>query len=83
MPIFDRAFLHYQIDLLKQVPEIDEVILSLNYQPRRIEEVFGDGAGTGVRCATSSSRRRSAPAARFATRRRASTTRSWCSTATS
>lgn len=49
VPIFDRAFLHYQLDLLKQVPEIDEVILSLNYQPRRIEEVFGDGAGTGVR----------------------------------
>jgi NDP-sugar pyrophosphorylase family protein len=49
VPIFDRAFLHYQIDRLKQVPEIDEVILSLNYQPRRIEEVFGDGAGTGVR----------------------------------
>jgi NDP-sugar pyrophosphorylase family protein len=49
VPIFDRAFLHYQIDLLKQVPEIDEVILSLNYQPRRIEEVFGDGAGAGVR----------------------------------
>ncbi len=48
VPIFDRAFLHYQIDQLKQVPEIDEVILSLNYQPRRIEEVFGDGAGSGV-----------------------------------
>ena len=31
------------------MPEIDEVILSLNYQPRRIEEIFGDGAGTGVR----------------------------------
>ena len=49
VPIFDRAFLHYQIDLLKQVPEIDEVILSLNYQPRRIEEIFGEGVGTGVR----------------------------------
>jgi NDP-sugar pyrophosphorylase family protein len=49
VPIFDRAFLHYQIDLLKQVPEIDEVILSLNYQPRRIEEMFGGGEGTGVR----------------------------------
>jgi NDP-sugar pyrophosphorylase family protein len=49
VPIFDRAFLHYQIDQLKQVPEIDEVILSLNYQPRRIEEIFGDGTGTGVR----------------------------------
>jgi NDP-sugar pyrophosphorylase family protein len=49
VPIFDRAFLHYQIELLKQVPEIDEVILSLNYQPRRIEEIFGTGSGTGVR----------------------------------
>jgi NDP-sugar pyrophosphorylase family protein len=49
VPIFNRAFLHYQIDLLKQVPEIDEVILSLNYQPRRIEEMFGDGAGLGIK----------------------------------
>ncbi|MGE3276192.1 MAG: sugar phosphate nucleotidyltransferase [Vicinamibacterales bacterium] len=49
VPIFDRAFLHYQLDLLKQVPEIDEVVLSLNYQPRRIEEMFGDGSGTGLR----------------------------------
>ena len=48
VPIFDRAFLHYQIDLLKQVPEIDEVILSLNYQPRRIEEIFGDGSESGL-----------------------------------
>jgi NDP-sugar pyrophosphorylase family protein len=49
VPIFNRPFLHYQLDLIKQVPEIDEVILSLNYQPRRIEEVFGDGAGAGIR----------------------------------
>jgi mannose-1-phosphate guanylyltransferase len=48
VPIFDRPFLHYQLDLLKQVPEIDEVILSLNYQPRRIEEVFGDGSEAGL-----------------------------------
>jgi NDP-sugar pyrophosphorylase family protein len=48
VPIFDRPFLHYQLDLLKQVPEIDEVILSLNYQPRRIEEMFGDGTGSGL-----------------------------------
>src|ERR1041384_1500495 len=48
VPIFDRPFLHYQLDLLKQVPEIDEVILSLNYQPRRIEEIFGDGSESGV-----------------------------------
>jgi len=49
VPIFDRPFLHYQIDLLTQVPEIDEVILSLNYQPRRIEEVFGDGSALGIK----------------------------------
>jgi NDP-sugar pyrophosphorylase family protein len=48
VPIFNRPFLHYQIDLLKQVSEIDEVILSLNYQPRRIEEIFGDGSELGI-----------------------------------
>ena len=49
VPIFNRPFLHYQIDLLKQVPDIDEVILSLNYQPRRIEEIFGDGSDVGIK----------------------------------
>ena len=49
VPIFGRPFLHYQIDLVKKLPEIDEVILSLNYQPRRIEEVFGHGEGLGVK----------------------------------
>jgi NDP-sugar pyrophosphorylase family protein len=48
VPIFDRPFLHYQLDLLKQVREIDEVILSLNYQPRRIEEIFGAGDSAGI-----------------------------------
>jgi mannose-1-phosphate guanylyltransferase len=48
VPILERPFLHYQLDLLKQVPEIDEVILSLNYQPRRIEEIFGDGSAAGM-----------------------------------
>ncbi len=48
VPIFDRPFLHYQLDLLKSVPEIDEVVLSLNYQPRRIEEIFGDGTDIGL-----------------------------------
>jgi mannose-1-phosphate guanylyltransferase len=49
VPILNRPFLYYQIDLLRQVPEIDEVILSLNYQPRRIEEIFGEGDGLGMR----------------------------------
>jgi NDP-sugar pyrophosphorylase family protein len=48
VPIFERPFLHYQLDLLKQVPEIDQVVLSLNYQPRRIEEIFGDGSESGL-----------------------------------
>ena len=49
VPIFDRPFLTYQIDLVKQVPEIDEVVLSLNYQPEAIEAVFGDGSALGIR----------------------------------
>jgi mannose-1-phosphate guanylyltransferase len=49
VPIFDRPFLRYQIDMLRRVPEIDEIILSLNYQPHRIEEVFGDGSALGIR----------------------------------
>src|ERR1700754_3410098 len=48
VPILERPFLHYQLDLLKKVPEIDEVILSLNYQPRRIEEIFGDGTDANI-----------------------------------
>jgi NDP-sugar pyrophosphorylase family protein len=48
VPIFERPFLHYQLDLLKKVPEIDQVVLSLNYQPRRIEEIFGDGSESGL-----------------------------------
>ena len=49
VPIFDRPFLHYQLDLLEQLPEIDEVILSLNYQPDAIERVAGDRRGNGPR----------------------------------
>jgi NDP-sugar pyrophosphorylase family protein len=48
VPIFDRPFLYYQIDLLRQVPEVDEVILSLNYQPDRIAAKVGDGTEAGV-----------------------------------
>src|SRR5919201_1547215 len=48
VPIFNRPFLYYQLDLLRQLGEIDEVILSLNYQPRRIEDIFGDGAGVDL-----------------------------------
>ena len=49
VPIFNRPFLYYQIDLLRQISEIDEVILSLNYQPQRIEAIVGDGADLGLK----------------------------------
>ena len=48
VPIFNRPFLYYQIDLLRQIPELDEVILSLNYQPQRIEAIVGGGADLGL-----------------------------------
>ena len=48
VPIFDRPFLYHQIDLLRQIPEIDEVILSLNYQPERIKEIVGHGEDVGL-----------------------------------
>ncbi len=49
VPIFNRPFLMYQLDQLRQVPEITEVIVSLNYQPRRIEETFGNGDALGIK----------------------------------
>jgi mannose-1-phosphate guanylyltransferase len=68
VPIFERPFLHYQLDLLRQVPEIDEAILSLNYQPRRIEEIFGDGgdSGLGIRYVVEPSPLGTAGAVRYA-----------------
>src|SRR6476659_191294 len=68
VPISNRPFLHYQLDLLKQVPEIDEVILSLNYQPRRVEELFGDGgdSGLGIRYVVEPSPLGTAGAVRYA-----------------
>ena len=48
VPIFDRPFLYHQIELLKQLPEVDEIILSLNYHPDRIEAVVGRGDDAGL-----------------------------------
>jgi NDP-sugar pyrophosphorylase family protein len=42
VPIFDRPFLAYQLESLAQISEINEVILSLNYQPNRIEDSLRD-----------------------------------------
>ena len=48
VPIFDRPFLYYQIDLLKQLPEIDEVLLSLNYQPDAVKDSLPKDADVGL-----------------------------------
>ncbi len=81
VPIFNRPFLHYQLDLIKRVPEIDEVILSLNYQPHRIEEVFGDGRDAGIKLRYVVEPPRWGPPARCVTRPRACATPLWCSMA--
>lgn len=48
VPIVNRPFLYYQIELLKRAG-IKEITLSLSYQPNKIADVFGDGDETGVR----------------------------------
>ena len=82
VPIFNRPFLHYQLDLIKQVPEIDEVILSLNYQPHRIEEVFGDGREAGIKIRYVVEPTPLGTAGAYGTRRRECARRSSSSTAT-
>jgi NDP-sugar pyrophosphorylase family protein len=47
VPIANRPFLLYQIDLLKRAG-IKDVTLSLSYQPRKIEEILADGQDYGV-----------------------------------
>ena len=49
VPIFNRPFVQYQLDMVRQLPEIDEVIFSLNYQPDRIEETMNSLPDPGVR----------------------------------
>lgn len=47
VPILNRPFLLYQIDLLKQAG-IRDITLSLSYQPGKIEEILGDGEAFDV-----------------------------------
>jgi mannose-1-phosphate guanylyltransferase len=47
VPVANTPFLLYQIDLLRSAG-IDEVILSLSYQPRKIEDLLKDGSDYGV-----------------------------------
>ncbi len=48
VPIVNRPFLYYQIDLLKRAG-IKEITLSLSYKPDKISDIFGDGEDYGVK----------------------------------
>jgi NDP-sugar pyrophosphorylase family protein len=48
VPVVDRPFLRYQLDLLSQVG-VEDVVFSIAYQPDRVRAVFGDGAALGKR----------------------------------
>jgi NDP-sugar pyrophosphorylase family protein len=47
VPVLNRPFLLYQIDILRR-SGITDITLSLSYQPAKIEEVLGDGSDFGV-----------------------------------
>src|SRR5215203_5763406 len=48
VPVLNRPFLTYQLDLLRKAG-ISDVTLSLSYQPNKIEDVLGDGSDFGVK----------------------------------
>src|SRR5438067_10808038 len=47
VPVANSPFLLYQVDLMRS-GGIDEVILSLSYQPRKIEDLLKDGSDYGI-----------------------------------
>src|SRR4029453_4873302 len=47
VPVANSPFLLYQIDLMRSA-EIGEIILSLSYLPRKIEDLLKDGSDYGV-----------------------------------
>ena len=47
VPVANAPFLLYQIDLMRSAG-IDEIILSLSYQPRKIEDLLKDGSDYNV-----------------------------------
>src|SRR5262245_1844728 len=48
VPIVNRPFLFYQIDVLKRA-DIKDITLSLSYQPNKIADIFGDGDEYGLK----------------------------------
>jgi NDP-sugar pyrophosphorylase family protein len=47
VPVVNRPFLLYQIEILKRAG-ISDIVLSLSYQPDKIEHILGDGSRFGV-----------------------------------
>jgi mannose-1-phosphate guanylyltransferase len=47
VPVANSPFLLYQIDLMRTAG-IEEIILSLSYQPRKIEDLLKDGSDYGI-----------------------------------
>ncbi|HMQ02422.1 MAG TPA: NDP-sugar synthase [Pyrinomonadaceae bacterium] len=48
VPLANRPFLQYQIEILAKAG-IDEIVLSLSYQPDKIEDILGDGSDLGIK----------------------------------
>lgn len=48
VPLVNRPFLLYQIDILRKAG-IENIILSLSYQPDKIVQILGDGSEFGVK----------------------------------
>ncbi|MEO5858605.1 MAG: NDP-sugar synthase [Pyrinomonadaceae bacterium] len=67
VPVINRPFLTYQLDLLRKAG-ITDVTLSLSYQPDKIEDVLGNGSefGVNLRFITEPSALGTAGAVRFA-----------------
>ena len=48
VPVVNRPFLLYQIEILSRAG-ISDIVLSLSYQPDKIEDLLGDGSDFGVK----------------------------------
>ncbi len=47
VPVLNRPFLTYQLEILRRA-SVTDIVLSLNYQPDKIEQILGDGSDFGV-----------------------------------
>ena len=48
VPVLDRPFLRFQLDLLRRAG-IEDIVLCVAFRPERIRAILGDGAADGVR----------------------------------